>query len=160
MVKKFKRDKNLPVVLLEDIQGIGNCGEVKKLKRGFVAFLLRHKKALVINKNNIKKLENFKLLSEKNKKERIEKLNLLKEKIENLVFEASIRIGPNKEVYNSININNIVNFLKQNDIKVNKNQIILDKPIKSTGEFSIPINLGYEIKTYLKVVIKEERVNF
>lgn len=159
MPKKIKKDKNLPIVLLEDIPGLGNYGEIKKVKRGFVAFLIRSKKAIVINKRNFKKLENLKLIAEKNKEEALKRINHLKEKIESLIYTAELKIGPNKEVYNSITINDIKNFLKKNEININKNQIELDKPLKEVGEFLISINLGYGIKANLKIVINENKIN-
>ncbi len=159
MAKKIKKDKNLPVLLLEDIPQVGNQGEIKKIKRGFVAFLIRQKKAIVVNKNNLKKLENLKLIAEKNREERIHRLNQLKEEIEKLIFETTIRVGPNKEIYNSVSANDIISFLKKHDINVTRNQIELEKSIKTVGEYLIPINLGHGIKATLKIIVKEEKVN-
>ncbi|MCS7184149.1 MAG: 50S ribosomal protein L9 [Patescibacteria group bacterium] len=159
MPKKIKRDKNIPVVLLEDIPNLGNYGEIKKIRRGFVAFLLRKKKVIVVTKDNREHLEKMKLIAEKNREENLKKLNELKEKIESLVFETTLKVGPNKEVYNSITKNEIISFLKQNGINITKSQIELEKYIKERGEFDININLGYGIKSNLKLIVKERIIS-
>ncbi|GIW66075.1 MAG: 50S ribosomal protein L9 [Candidatus Parcubacteria bacterium] len=156
--KKYKKDKNLPVVLLEDIKGIGNLGEIKKIKRGFAIFLLRNRKVVVINKNNFDKLENMKLIAEKNRQENIKKIEEIKQKIENLIFEAYIKIGENKEVYNSITKNDIKSFLINNNIDIKKYQIELEKPIREVGNFTIPINIGYGLYANLKTIVKEQKI--
>jgi large subunit ribosomal protein L9 len=159
MPKKYKKDKNLPVLLLEDIPQIGNTGEIKKIRRGFAAFLLKNKKIIVINKKNLSKIEKLKLTAAQKKEFNLNKINEIKELIEKLTFETYLKIGPNKEIYNSINKNDIINFLKQNNIKIKSSQVELEKNIKSLGEYNISLNLGYGIQANLKVIVKEQKIN-
>ncbi|GIW66448.1 MAG: hypothetical protein KatS3mg095_0346 [Candidatus Parcubacteria bacterium] len=156
--KKYKKNKNLSVVLLEDMPNIGNHGEIKKVKRGYALFLIRNKKAIVINKYNLNKLEKMKLLAEKNKEEAVNRIENIKKKIEDLTFITYITVGENKEIYNSITKNNIRSFLAEHNISVQKNQIELEKSIREEGEFLIPINLGYGIIANLKLIVKQQKI--
>jgi large subunit ribosomal protein L9 len=158
-IKKRKREKKVPIMLTEDIKNIGRYGDVIKLKRGYALYLARLQKCIIINKNNKDKLEFFKELNQKRLEKKKEKLIELKEKIERLTFTAYLKIGSNKEVYNSISKNDILSFLKKENISISKNQIELDSPIKEVGTFNIRISLGFDIYANLKIIIKENVVN-
>lgn len=159
IAKKKKKEKKIPVMLTDDIKNVGKYGEIVKLKRGFALYLFRLQRCIIINKNNKDKLEFFKELNQKRLEKKKERLKELKEKIETLTFTTYLKIGSNKEVYNSISKNDIISFLKKENININKNQIELDSPIKEPGIFNININLGFDIKANLKIRVKENIVN-
>ena len=71
----------MKVILLENIQKLGNIGEIISVKRGYARnFLISKKKALFASKENIKEVE--KLKAELNKKD-LEKKKLAKEILKN-----------------------------------------------------------------------------
>ncbi|MGC8981823.1 MAG: 50S ribosomal protein L9 [Minisyncoccia bacterium] len=155
-MRKIKKDKSVIVLLLEDVLNVGNKGDVKKVKLGYARFLISKNKAIVITKENKEKLEKLKLIAEEREKENKEKLEKLKEKIESLVYNAKLKIGEHNEVYNSISKTDIKNFLRSQDILVDKSDINLEKPIKELGEYNVEIDLGYNIKGNLKIIVEKE----
>jgi large subunit ribosomal protein L9 len=155
-MKKTKKDKSVKVLLLEDILNLGNKGEIKKIKLGYAKFLISKNKVIVITKENKDKLEKLKLIAEEKAKETKEKLEKLKEKIENLIYNAKLKVGDHGEVFSSITKTDIKNFLKSQDIFVDKSDINLEKPIKELGEFNVEIDLGYNIKANLKILVEKE----
>jgi large subunit ribosomal protein L9 len=155
-MKKTKKDKSVKVLLLEDILNLGNKGEIKKIKLGYAKFLISKNKVIVITKENKDKLEKLKLIAEEKAKETKEKLEKLKEKIENLIYNAKLKVGEHGEVFSSITKTDIKNFLKSQDIFVDKSDINLEKPIRDLGEFNVEIDLGYNIKANLKILVEKE----
>lgn len=156
MAKKVKKDKSVQILLLEDILNVGNKGEIKKIKLGFAKFLISKNKALVITKDNKNKIEKIKLIAKEKEKERKEILEKIKNEIENLIFEAKLKIGEHGEVFNSITKTDIKNFLKTKNIKVDKSDILLEKPIKELGEHTVQIDLGFNVKANLKILVTKE----
>jgi large subunit ribosomal protein L9 len=155
-MKKTKKDKSVKVLLLEDILNLGNKGEIKKIKLGYARFLISKNKVIVITKENKDKLEKLKLIAEEKAKETKEKLEKLKEKIENLIYNAKLKVGEHGEIFSSITKTDIKNFLKSQDIFVDKSDINLEKPIRELGEFNVEIDLGYNIKANLKILVGKE----
>jgi large subunit ribosomal protein L9 len=155
-MKKTKKDKSVKVLLLEDILNLGNKGEIKKIKLGYAKFLISKNKVIVITKENKDKLEKLKLIAEEKAKETKEKLEKLKEKIENLIYNAKLKVGEHGEVFSSVTKTDIKNFLKSQDIFVDKSDINLEKPLRELGEFNVEIDLGYNIKANLKILVEKE----
>jgi large subunit ribosomal protein L9 len=155
-MKKTKKDKSVKVLLLEDILNLGNKGEIKKIKLGYAKFLISKNKVIIITKENKDKLEKLKLIAEEKAKETKEKLEKLKEKIENLIYNAKLKVGEHGEVFSSITKTDLKNFLKSQDIFVDKSDINLEKPIRELGEFSVEIDLGYNIRANLKILVEKE----
>jgi len=158
MPKKIKKDKNIPVLLIEDIPQIGNRGEIKKVRRGFALYLLRKGQAIIITPENKDKIDKLVRVSEEKLAKKQKELEELKEKIEKLSFNTSIRVGAHGEVYSSVTKLHIKKFLESYNIFVDKEDIALAEPIKIPGEHIVEINLGLNIKANLKIIVEEEKV--
>ena len=93
----------MKVILLENIQKLGNIGEVISVKRGYGRnFLISKKKALFASKENIKEVE--KIRADLNKKD-LEKKKLAKEiseKLKNKQITIKKLSTENKELYGSV----------------------------------------------------------
>jgi ribosomal protein L9 len=145
--KKKKKEKKIPVLLLEDITNLGQKGEVVLVKPGYYHYLKSLNKVTLASKEKLsKELKPF-LLTEKIKKKEKE-LNELKEKIESLVLNFKIN-----QYYKNITKEKILKALKENNINISKNQIQLDQKLDKEGEFIIKINLGFDIIASLKIKI-------
>jgi large subunit ribosomal protein L9 len=155
--KKIKKDKNIPILLLEDIAQVGNRGEVKKVSRGFALYLFRKGQAIIVTPENKDQLDKLIKVSEEKLIKKQKELEELKEKIEKLVFKTYIKVGPHGEVYSSINKMHIKKFLEEHNIFVTKEDIALNEPIKIAGEHIVEINLGLNIKANLKVIVEEKK---
>jgi len=155
MAKKIKKDKNIPILLLEDITQVGNRGEIKKVSRGFALYLWRKGQAIIITPQNKDQIDKLIKASEEKLAKKQKELEGLKEKIEKLVFKTSIKVGMHGEVYSSVNKLDIKKFLESHNIFVNKEDIALKEPIKISGEHMVEINLGLNIKANLKIIVEE-----
>lgn len=154
---KRKKDKSVPVLLLEDITRVGNKGEVKKLKMGFALFLLRKKQAIIINPKNMTNIEIVRHLIDKKLEEKAKAVEEVENKIKNLVMEAKLKVGEHGEVYNSITKEKIKKFLEGNGIKIEKENILLKEPIKELGEHIVELNIGLGKKVPLKIKVEAEK---
>lgn len=145
--KKRKKEKKLPILLLEDLPNLGQRGEVVLVKPGYFRYLVSNKKAVLATKEKLEK-ELKPLLLEEKIKSREELAKKLKEEIENLVLEFKYN------QYAPLSKEKIVKALKEKNINISKGQIEFKERIKEKGEYQIPVNLGYNIKGYLRVKIK------
>ena len=150
----------MKVILLENIQKLGNIGEVISVKRGYARnFLISKKKALFASKDNIKEVEKIKADLNKKDAEKKKFAKEISEKLKNKQFKIKKLSTENKELYGSVKPTEISRLIheKENE-EINPSNIQPSKEIKSLGEFKVEINLHSEVQTQItvKVVPQEE----
>ncbi len=147
----------MKVILRVDIDKLGKAGEVKEVKDGYaINYLIPKNLVYPATKKNLKRLEEEKEVYVK-KEEKIRKqMEELKQKIESLSCNISVKVGEDDKLYGSVTSQHIVENLHKYGINLDKHQIELEEPIKKLGVYHIPVKLYPEIKANLKVwVIKE-----
>jgi len=156
MAKKKRKEKKLPVLLLEDIPNLGQRGQVVKVRPGYFRYLFNQRKVVLATEEKLKG-ELKELLLETKIKEREKKVERLKEEIESLILEFRIKKGSKGQIFNPVTKEKILKALREKEIEVGKNQIELRGKIEKEGEHEISINLGYEVKARLKIKVIVER---
>ena len=74
-------------------------------------------------------------------------------KINELKFTKEIAAKENGELYGSLNVSDISIFLSENELNIQKKSIKLGNKIKSTGEYSVDIDLHPEVNCSLNIEI-------
>ena len=142
----------MEVILLERVEKLGKIGDVVTVKNGFARnFLLPNKKALRSNAANLKLFEanKAKIVAE-NDNRRGEAETRSKDidgKSVTLIRQAS-NTG---QLYGSVAVRDIVEALDVDGTQVQKNQVVLDKPIKAIGLYDVKIQLHPEVAVTIKV---------
>jgi ribosomal protein L9 len=83
-----------------------------------------------------------------------EQLQKLADSLAKTVFEFSVKTGEHKEVFGSISRRDIEDALKAKGFT--SGQLLLEHPIKSTGEHKVEILFGKGVKGIAKVVVKAQ----
>tara|TARA_B100001540_G_scaffold66031_1_gene59388 strand:- start:667 stop:1110 length:444 start_codon:yes stop_codon:yes gene_type:complete len=142
------------VILTTNLKKLGKIGELVNVKDGYARnFLLPKKMALRENKKN---LEYYEKIKEEIKINENNKLEQAKETIENI---KKLRIQFNKEadekgqLYGAISKKEILNFLKENQIKIHSDDLIITDQIRSIGDHEILVNPYTDIQQSIKVIV-------
>lgn len=145
----------MKIILNQDIQGLGRAGEVKSVTDGYARNYLIPKglAAPATQKSRQILEEKVRQKMDESASEKAE-AETLKSKIENLSLEMELKRGKQNEVFGSITRLDLCKNLAKQKINISKDAIDLNKPIKSPGEYSIPIKLHPEISAMLRLVIK------
>jgi len=147
----------MQVILLENLKNVGKIGDIIKVKRGYARnFLIKFNKALIASKINIlevnkkKELLNSKDLEfKKIAKDIFEKLNKKKFVVEKLLTE-------NNELYGSVKPTEISKLiLNKENIEIKPSQIDLVKEIKTSGDFTVKLNLHSEVQASIIIQVKK-----
>jgi large subunit ribosomal protein L9 len=142
----------MEVILLERVEKLGAIGDVVKVKDGFARnFLLPNKKALRSNAANRKVFEANRARIEADNASR--RSDAEKEAGNfNDVSVTMIRQASNTgQLYGSVAVRDLVEAITADGHKVNKSQIVLDRPIKSIGVYEIKVALHPEVSVTVKV---------
>ncbi len=149
----------MEVILKEDVNKLGNRGDVVKVADGYGRnYLLPGKLAIEANANNKAVIEQMKGSSiRKLAKEKIESEELSRklEAVE-LVFER--KVGENDHLFGSVTSGDIAQQLEAKGFNIDRRkvQMPMEEPLKSLGEFLVPVRLHREVTAHIKVVVKRE----
>ena len=142
------------VVILEKFKKNWEIGSVVSVKDGYARnFLIPNGKAKFATKQNIEEIKSIEVSLLKKDDENKSKASETASKIDQLKFIKEIAAKENGELYGSLSVSDIVNFLSENDVNVQKKFVKLGNKIKTTGEYSINIDLHPEVNCSLDIEI-------
>ena len=142
------------VVVLEKFKKNFEIGSVVSVKDGYARnFLIPNGKAKFATKKNIEEIKSLKdnLIKHDNENKNIAGQKAVK--INELHFKKEIAAKDNGELYGSLSVSDIVNFLNENDIPVQKKSVKLGNKIKTIGEYNVIIDLHPEVNCSLNIEI-------
>lgn len=142
----------MDVILLERVEKLGHIGDVVKVKDGFARnYLLPRKKALRANEANKKVFEANRARIESDNAAR--RSDAEKEAgTFNDVSVTLIRQASNTgQLYGSVAVRDLAEALIADGHKINKSQVVLNKPIKAIGVYEVTVQLHPEVSVTVKV---------
>ena len=145
----------MEIILLENIQNLGNIGDKVKVKDGYGRnFLLKQGKALRFNKENQKLVDNQKDKLNKKNNEIKKKFKEIANTINNKSFTFFKESKENGDLYGTIKPKEIANLVKQKSkAEINPSQIILKEEINRIGVFKVEINFHSEVKASISLKV-------
>lgn len=147
----------MKVILLDDVAKVGRRGEVRDVSDGFARnFLIPKKLALSATAGNLKNLQHIKVQQEAKASRVKADAESLRGQIEALTYEDRRQASEEGKLFGSVTAQDVVDFLEQHKIKVERRRIHLDEPIKALGETVVPIRLHGEVTAQLKVNVVRE----
>jgi large subunit ribosomal protein L9 len=142
----------MEVVLLERIEKLGQMGDVVKVKPGFARnFLLPQKKALRATKENMARFERQRAELEARNLERRKEAEQVAAKMEGAAIVLVRQAGDTGQLYGSVSARDIMEGLEANGMKVERQQVVLDRPIKTLGIHKVRIALHPEVSVTVDV---------
>ena len=137
----------MEVILLERVAKLGQMGEVVRVKDGFARnFLLPRGKALRANEANRKKFENQRAQLEARNLQLKSEASAVAEKVDGQTVVIIRQAGEMGQLYGSVAARDLADALTAGGFTVNKQQIVLNAPIKTIGLHKIPVHLHPEVE--------------
>ena len=136
----------MEVILLERVENLGIMGDVVRVKPGYARnFLFPNEKAVPASNENKASFENKRLEIEAKNIETKAEAEKVASKIKGEILILVRQAGDSGQLYGSVNSRDIKNTLKDMGYELDRNQISLNKPIKSVGIHNVSIALHPEI---------------
>jgi len=147
----------MKVILTQDMDSLGLAGEIVEVARGYARnYLIPKKVALEATEDNIKRTETQRKNIEIKRIKLKEDAQKIKERLAEVTISIAQKVGEEDKLYGSVTTMNIADELEKQGITIDRRKIILDKPIKSLGEFSVPIKLHPQVTASIKVTVVPE----
>lgn len=136
----------MEVILLERVEKLGQMGEVVNVKPGFARnYLLPQKKALRATKSNIAEFEGQRAQFETQNLEKRDEAQGIGTKLDGLTVIVVRQASDSDQLYGSVTTRDIAKQVTAAGFTVNKNQIQLERPIKSVGLHPVRVRLHPEV---------------
>jgi large subunit ribosomal protein L9 len=136
----------MQVILLQRIGRLGQMGDVVNVKDGYARnFLLPQKKALRATKDNLAQFETQRSQLEANNLELKKEAEAVSDKLAGKIFKAIRSAGDTGQLYGSVSTRDIADAITEGGFTVGRNQIVLERPIKTLGLHETKVQLHPEV---------------
>jgi large subunit ribosomal protein L9 len=146
----------MKVVLLENIKGLGERGEIKEVKAGYgMNFLIPQKKVALATSGSAKQMElELKKQAEKKQAE----ITINKKLAKNIERKKiTIKVKAQKEkLFGALTEKDIKEALEKEGLKISSGKIDLSEPIKKIGQFDLNIKWDGGVQASFKLNVIEE----
>jgi large subunit ribosomal protein L9 len=147
----------MEVILREDIDKLGNRGEVVKVASGYARnFLIPKRLAVAATDSNKKIVEQERQAHlRKEAKQQGEAQDLAK-LLNGVSVTIAQKAGENDQLFGSVTSKDVADALAAKNFTIDRRKIQLDEPIKQLGEYKIPVRLHREVTAEITVVVAKE----
>ena len=147
----------MELILKAKIEGLGDRGDVVRVKNGYARNYLLPKNLAVPATSAYRKV-----LEEENRIHDIRdgklkrNVEALAEKMKDVSCTIVVQAGEEDKLYGSVGTHDIAEAIAKQGFGINHRQVVLEEPIKKLGVYTIPIRLHREVEVPIKVwVVKE-----
>lgn len=144
----------MEVILLERVAKLGQMGEVVRVKDGFARnFLLPRGKALRATKDNRAKFDTMKADLEARNLQAKGEAEKAAAQIDGKTVVVLRQASETGQLFGSVSSRDLVALFEAEKIHVNRNQIMLDMPIKSIGQHKVNVAVHPEVEVVVTVTV-------
>jgi large subunit ribosomal protein L9 len=147
----------MEVILKEDVPKLGHRGEVVKVAEGYGRnYLLPHKLAIEATTANRAVIDQMKQSAVR--KSAVEKTaaDALAQQLDGTALSFQRKVGEKDHLFGSVTTSDIAEALERKGFTIDRRKLQLDEPIKSLGEFEVPVRLHRDVVSKIKVTVEKE----
>ncbi len=147
----------MEVILKQKIQGLGDRGDVVKVKEGYARnFLFPKRLALPSTPSQRRVLEEESRLHVVRDTKLKQGVQALAEKMKGLSCTIVVQAGEEDKLYGSVTGHDIAKAISNQGFAIDHKQVELEEPIKKLGVYSVSVRLHREVEVPVKIwVVKE-----
>ncbi|MBW2015677.1 MAG: 50S ribosomal protein L9 [Deltaproteobacteria bacterium] len=145
------------VILRQTVDDLGLEGDIIEVAKGYARnYLIPKGLALQATPQNIKLTEMQRKKIEARRLKVQADAEKVKERLAGVTVKIAQRVGEEEKLYGSVTTMDIAAALEEQGVSIDRKKILLEKPIKSLGEFEVPVKLHPNVTAGIKVVVVPE----
>jgi len=149
--------RQVKVILREDVQGLGEAGDLVGVKVGYARnYLLPQGKALLATESKVKELEHHRRVVTEKAARELSNLKALRDRLEAVSLEVTARVGEEGKLFGSITTAHIAELLAEKGYEVDRRKIHLSEPLREVGDHVVPIRLRADLTAEVALKISPE----
>jgi large subunit ribosomal protein L9 len=147
----------MDVILRADVPELGRRGDIVSVKAGYARnYLLPRKLAMEATPGNRKQVEAMKAAGARREATEKSAAESLAAQLAGLTLTLTAKAGESDQLFGSITAMDIAEALEAKGFSIDKRKVHLEEPIKTLGEYSVPVRLHREVTGSVKVVVSRE----
>jgi large subunit ribosomal protein L9 len=147
----------MQIILQEDVEKLGTRGEVVEVAVGYARnFLLPRKLGLEASPANLKRLEKIRVTLSKRTATEKDAAEKQAELLRGVTVTLSRKAGETDQLFGSVTAADLSAALAEVGFEIDKRHIQLAEPIKTIGEFQVPVKLVHGVTAEFKTIVKKE----
>jgi large subunit ribosomal protein L9 len=147
----------MEVILKEDIANVGKIGEVVRVRDGYARnYLLPRGLVLIANKRNLRSFEHQKKMVADQKQKVIRQAQGAADQLASVSLVIPMKVGEEGRLFGSVTNIQIEKALKTKGLDIDRRKIHLNEPIKTAGDYEVPVRLAADLTVSLKVSVVTE----
>ena len=147
----------MEVILKEDVPKLGSRGDVVKVAEGYGRnYLLPQKLAIEATAANKSVIEQMKAAAVRRQQRDKADAEALAKQLDAVALSFTRRAGDHDQLFGSVTSSDIAAELERKGFNLDRRKIHLDEPLKTTGEFKVPVRLFKDVTATLKVTVQKE----
>jgi large subunit ribosomal protein L9 len=147
----------MEVILKEDINKLGHRGDVVKVAEGYGRnYLIPKKLAIEATPGNKAVIEQMKAAAVRKSAKEKGSAEELGNQLDGVTVEFTRKSGEHDQLFGSVTSADIAHALEAKGFTIDRRKILLDVPLKTVGEFKVPVKLHREVSVTVKAVVKKE----
>jgi large subunit ribosomal protein L9 len=149
----------MQIILQEDVEKLGTRGQIVEVAEGYARnFLLPRKLAMPASAGNLKRLEKIRTTLAKLTATERDAAQKIADELNGVVITLVRKAGENDHMFGSVTSADLAHELSVRGHEVDKRKIQLAEPIRTLGEYQVPVRLYTDVTAEFKVVVKREEV--
>jgi len=147
----------MKIILKEDVQNLGQQGDVVEVKSGYARnYLMPQKLAILFTKQQQKSIEESRRVEERKLEREKDQLESVLKQVEDLSLSLKMQSEEDSKLFGSVTKLDIVKLLEESGITVDKKYVDLSSPIKTLGEHTFNIVFTKEISGSFTLTVEKE----
>ncbi|MEJ2227803.1 MAG: 50S ribosomal protein L9 [Alphaproteobacteria bacterium] len=142
----------MQIILLERVGGLGQMGDVVKVRDGYARnFLLPKKKALRATKDNLAHFERERAQLEAFNLEQKKEAEAVAVKLNGKSFVIIRQASEAGQLYGSVSTRDIADLVTEGGFTIVRSQVQLERPIKTLGQHPVRLQLHPEVSVSVAI---------
>ena len=148
----------MEVILREDVDKLGNRGQMVKVAAGYARnFLLPKRLAVAATESNKKIVEQERQAHLRREAKEHADAGDLAKLLSMVTVTISQKAGENDQLFGSVTAKDVSEGLDKQGYTIDRRKVQLHEPIKTLGEHKVPVRLHRDVTAEITVnVVKEE----
>ena len=147
----------MKLILREDVENLGRGGELVEVKPGYGRnFLLPRGLAVAANTKNVKEVEHQKAVAAAKAAKLKASAEAVAKRRSDTPITLKRKVGEQDKLYGSVTALDIAEALALRGLVIDRRSIDLADPIKTVGDFEVPVKLHHEVVGKAKVKVEAE----
>src|SRR5215208_3783317 len=147
----------MKLILREDVENLGKGGELVEVKPGYGRnYLLPRGLAVLANPKNVRELEHQKRVADAKAAKLRASADAVAKRLSETPVTLKRKVGEQDKLYGSVTAIDIVEALAARGMQLDRRLIELGEPIKTVGDFEVPVKVHRDVVAKVKVKVEAE----